>query len=300
MRNATPIALSLVTALALFGCSSEDELIDEPEVEAPASTPEPGSSSTLDGTYRLVTHLDLGSGQLGSDELQDLLTGLQEAPLETLIMAGADKLGAAAAATLEDWLQKKIDPDFLAKVGDIAAIVDEALGDVEVVTELSVTAGAATHAVVGATLTIDGKAYEITVDGTASAVDVVLDGAKLSLSDHDLGLPLGSAISEVIDGKIIELLDDSATSVGDALASLVDCGKLANGDTFVQIACEFGADKLSKELEDAIGKLSKIEAKVGLSGAATVGDGNGDGVIDNLDGSWSIDESDVPFLGARM
>ncbi len=300
MRNVTPIALSLVAAL-LFGCSSDEPIVDEPEVEAPATSTEPAPSGiALDGSYRLVTHLDLGSGQLASGDLQDLLDGLQEDPIGTLISAGADKLGTAAAATLEDWLQNKIDGDLLDKVGDIAAIVDDALGDVEVVTELSVSAGAATHAVVGATLTIDGKAYELTVTGDASAVDIAVDGAKLSLSDHALGLPLGAAISEVIDDKLIEKLDPSAVSLGDALASLVDCSKLAGGDTFVQIACEFGADQLSKELEDAIGKLSDIDAKVSLSGSASIGDGDGDGVIDSLDGSWVINKADVPFLGARM
>ena len=308
MRATTPIAISLVAAMSLFGCSSDEGPgPDESEQEAPESSaetePTPEDYAALAGSYELVSELDLASGGLIGGDLEKLLAGLQEAPIETLVLAGVEQLGLGEAvqAKIEEWLQGKIDPSFLDKAGDIAGMVEDALGDIDVVTQLVIDeSGAATHSVVGVHVTVDGDTRFFELEGSSEAVELSFAGTDLGFGAHDLGLPVGLALSDVLDKELIDRLDPGATDVVDALSSLVDCAKLANGDSLIEIACEVGAERLSKELVKALDKLDAVEASVSLSGAATVSDSDANGSFDSVEGTWAIDGEDVPFTGARM
>lgn len=319
MRSTTPLALTLVASLSTFGCSFDGSSSGpdlEEETPAPTETaPEP-TPSPLAGQYELVTALDLGQGILLDADLRALIEGLQSDPVAALVLAGTEQFGLQGPVLdkLEAWLSSKLSPDFSDKAKHIADALDEALGEVEFVSHLTVATDSATaeHTVAGLTLMVDSNSYYVDVAGIAkpASTDLTLANAALELSKHEVVIPIGVALVDVLDGQVAKKIDPDAADLVSALESLADCSDVADaaGDlidgldgTLAEVVCELGVQRLSKELEKAVDRLADAKIKASVAGAADLADSDSDGVFDAFKGHWTLNNAgEMPFSGVRM
>ncbi|MBT8492765.1 MAG: hypothetical protein KJO07_06865 [Deltaproteobacteria bacterium] len=317
MRIARSLALALTTSLALFGCSSDDPVLDpevsEPGPSNPGEPGEPGEETvTLAGSYQIVTDIDLGSDAFASDDLIGILQGIKDAPITTLILAGAEDLGISPTilASIESFLGGALPEGFSNSLDNLANNIDEALGSFELVSTLEVTSGdgryAASHTVTGITVSFAGidTFVDVTEETSSSSAVVEYLGSSITVSEHELPVPVGAAMSAILDNEIAKSIAPSATSLGEALAIAADCESMSDwaivGGVSLQSVCIAGTSKLADNLAKALDKLDTFDIDMNLTGQAKVSDDDADGTFDGLDGAWVNGGDSLPFIGDRM
>jgi len=316
MRHVRTLALFLATSLSLLGCSFDDSApgpddVEEPAPDKPSGPDDPGDVMVVAGSYQILTDIDLGSDAFASDDLVSLLQGIKDAPITTLVLSGAEDLGIpdSVLSSIENVLSGALPDGFANSLDKLADNIDEALGSFQLTSELDVASGdgryAADHTVTGITVSFAGidTFVDVTEQTTSSSAVVDFTGGGISVSEHELPVPVGAAMSAILDGEIARSIAPSATTLGEALSIAADCPNMSDFDVFgvsPRSVCVSGTATLASNLQAALSKLDTFDIDMTLTGQAAISDGDADGTFDGLNGAWVNGGDSLPFVGSRM
>jgi hypothetical protein len=302
------IAASVVT---LTACIDADDPISTDELLEPSPT------------YRIASTLDVPTSAVvpgGVATVLDVMRELQARPAVTLF-ALAERAGVPAVSSLGDALPEVLElrlesaidghvrgvlrdhPAAAAALAQATVTAEAVLGKLALTSELVITRGSAEHRLLTVGFTVDRVSTSFDVAGaplttaTATTEHFPLSDVHttVSVAAHGFGLPIGSYALQVIDAALARRVGgDLRRVLGDA----VDCAGMAASvaDECVLDACIGHEDDLLDVCEGALDRLvDELGGRVSGAGrevlhlepsAMRMFDGDGDGVGEDLSGSW--------------
>lgn len=257
-----------------------------------------------------------------AEQVVSTLRALSTNPAHALITI-ADEAGVPAVGELYDLLPGLLEDklegwinDEIAKVaingmpitvyaGQIAGLAETALAHFAVNSQLTIDAGAANHRLTALDLTAAGGPVQLPLDGLAGDLltqdtTAMIDGSgTLVLGEQRFGLSYGEYAWQAIEAAARA---EVGGGVRDALGDAIDCPRLAHNvaarcvlgacvghEAELTAICEGGLDAIVGLAHDRMAEL-RLEILHLVSGAATVIDDDGDGIIDRItDGTWQAE-----------
>ncbi len=325
-----------------------DDVVTDPSTD-PTPTPDPEPEPqplTAESAYQIDSALDVQAAVVMPQSVYDgvdLLRGLRDNPGETLFdlaeeagVPAVEEIRSALPSAVEDQLYGWID-GYVQQIttgdGTVAVVIDgivdaseTVLARCELMSELALDAGVATHRLTSIGFDVAGNAmsYDLAgwptaiVEDTAPAtVSGVGADTTLSIGDHTFGLPYGELALRAIEDALVA---QRGTDLRGTLGALVDCPTLAAtiADKCVWGACVGHETELNEVCEGALDyAVEEIRARFAAArfdaialhtGTATMVDDDGDGRAERLaNGVWTaeLDASMGPrpapatFTGAR-
>jgi hypothetical protein len=132
----------------------------------------------------------------------------------------------------------------------------------------------------------------------AAGVRVTLDAAgRVAISEHEHALPYGAILRMGLDRAVAPGVAPTAGDLAGALGALLDCDQLGivianrvgfGSATLYGTACRAAMTALATEVDDRLAAIDRTPLGIEVAGTAMGYDGNGDGVMDELDaGRWT-------------
>ena len=132
----------------------------------------------------------------------------------------------------------------------------------------------------------------------AAGVRVTLDATgRVGISEHEHALPYGAILRLGLDRAVARSVAPTAGDLAGALGALLDCDQLGivianrvglGSATLYGAACRAAMTALAAEVEAELAAIDRTPLGIEVAGTAMGYDGNGDGVMDELDaGRWT-------------
>ncbi len=299
------LVVSLAVAAIVGGCSSATVSTPDSRTTVPRSAA---------GNFAVISQLDLEAVPGGAGTVVDAIVAATDGPddpsrfvLDYMIAALPDgtvkTIATAAVPLVAAYLNTKLPPtlvtgfhqlaDGLARISRQLATLESLWIDPSGTAQRTITA--IRFAGTGAPVDVTLADHELGVLGAATRV--TLDGeGNVAFAEHAIELPYGHILRLGLDLAVAPATAPNATSLADALATLVDCemvGQVVSSTLAVgspglyEDACRAGMVAAAAELD---GKLDAIDATpfmIVTSGRATGLDTDGDGAMDQINnGEW--------------
>ena len=311
------LALALVT-----GCGTTDTSslygtgIGTPDSPAP-------SQGKDGGAYAVTTKVDLTVEAILPQQAEDVVVALRDFstnPAHAMITLAAqesvpavgqlyDALPSQLIDQLEGWINSYIDKvsvngkPLTQWAGDFAGLADTAFSQFDVDSTLTIEGASATHTltmldftptgVLNVKIPISGIASDILTQHPTIAVGA---GGSLAVGDQAFGLLFGEYAWSAVNHECQNLFGADLRGV---LGTAVNCPALAKNiankciltlcvchETLIDQVCEGGLDAIVDQVHAKFSSYN-IEALHYASGAATLVDGDGDGIADSItSGNW--------------
>lgn len=283
------------------------------------------SQPTAEGTYRLVSRIDLTVEAVLPEPAERAVVVLRELstdPAHALI-AAADEAGVPAvgelygalpgplADAIEGWINDeiaKIEVDGVpvtAYAGRIAELAETALGQIAIASELAIGDGRASHRLTALDLTPLGAGVQLPLDGlpgdlrTSDAGVELGRGGRLRLGEQHFGLAYGAYAWQALEAASIA---EYGRGIRDQLGRAVDCAAVARGvagkcllgacvghEALLAELCAAGCDAVVERARDRMAEI-RFEVLHLASGEATLVDADGDGIADRITaGTWQAE-----------
>ncbi|HEX3474570.1 MAG TPA: hypothetical protein VHT91_05985 [Kofleriaceae bacterium] len=132
----------------------------------------------------------------------------------------------------------------------------------------------------------------------AAGVRVTLDATgRVGISEHEHALPYGAILRLGLDRAVAPSVAPAAGDLAGALDALLDCDQLGivianrvgiGSATLYGAACRAAMTALAAEVDAQLAAIDRTPLGIEVAGTAMGYDGNGDGVMDELDaGIWT-------------
>jgi hypothetical protein len=324
MRLATPpiimvrihrVTAALAAALALPSCTWDPDFLD-----TPTPRPDPPISIPAD-TFELHSTIEMRADLLLPASGYDALAALRQLRDDpgAAMFAALDRAGvplvAELKAALPDVVEEQIEgfiADALAehtrlfRLDDYLRASERVLTDLEVDSTLDLTGDLPVHRLTALHFghTPEYLGVDIPLDGVATTfaerTTTVDDDLHhyMVLGDHAFGLPLGQYAFTAIEHEIARF--EGVATLRAALGAEIDCAAAAHDvasrgvlgmtvghEDEVHEICAAALDVLADELEEQVLGLD-INTLRFRRGTARLIDNGGDGVADQLAGTWDV------------
>jgi hypothetical protein len=131
-----------------------------------------------------------------------------------------------------------------------------------------------------------------------AGVRVTLDASgRVAISEHEHALPYGALLRLGLDRAVAPSVAPTAGDLAGALGALLDCDQLGivianrvglGSATLYGAACRAAMTALAAEVDAQLAAIDRVPLGIEVAGTAMGYDGNGDGVMDELDaGRWT-------------
>jgi hypothetical protein len=131
-----------------------------------------------------------------------------------------------------------------------------------------------------------------------AGVRVTLDASgQVAISEHEHALPYGAILRLGLDRAVAPSVAPTAGDLAGALGALLDCDQLGivianrvglGSATLYGAACRAAMTALAAEVDAQLAAIDRVPLGIEVAGTAMGYDGNGDGVMDELDaGRWT-------------
>jgi hypothetical protein len=290
------------------GDDGGDDDVDPP----PPPPPQPAIA------YHLTSDLDLSASTIVPPtvyEAIEVLRTFEDSP-GTAILDLAEMAGVPAIDTIRDalpdflesrligWIDGQLeDTQLAAVVHQIVTLADTAFGEVELGSNLDLTADV--HTLETVAVEVAGQRAELPalppsngVLATSADVEITTSGANLSVGEHSFGLKIGTAAWQALNQAVEAQYGQDIAGV---VATTLDCPGLAEA---ISNKCYFGQcvgheqdllDACLGAVDYAVGKLEEqftavdFEAVMLHAGTATGTDGDANGTYEALTGTWTAE-----------
>jgi hypothetical protein len=290
------------------GDDGDDDDVDPP----PPPPPQPATS------YHLTSDLDLSASTVVPPtvyEAIELMRTFEDSP-GTAILDLAELAGVPAIDTIRDalpdflesrligWIDDQLEGTQLATVvHQIVTLADTAFGEVELGSNLDLTAGV--HALETVAVEVAGQRAELAVESPTNGiialsadVEIATSGATLSISEHAFGVKVGTAAWQALNAAVTA---QYGQDIAGTVAQAIDCPGLASA---IADKCYFGQcvgheqdllDACLGAVDYAVGKLEEqftavdFDAIMLHAGNATGTDGDANGTYEALAGTWTAE-----------
>jgi len=295
--------------LLASACTTQEPVELSPPVEPPPLVEDvivaPG------GPHRVMTHFELDLDSLAPGAgLTETLTAYANLPGATLL-AAADEANVPALATLRAdlpdateqrlaaWIDEAISPLARLSVLSTEYVVQHALGEFDLQSELAFDSETVTHSLLAIDFTPAGFEHRFDIVPVAGEIHsatapITTSNYSLTIGDHQLAVGIGGFAWDAVDANMAEM-----GGIRGLLGALTQCPVVA---LMVSTKCDGNAcvghfDQLQELCERALDQMvvaGRAEAsnlkfvKLGLKGSAGMNDSNKDGVGEGLfAGRWT-------------
>jgi hypothetical protein len=275
------------------------------------------------GAYAITTKVDLTVEAILPQRAEDIVQSLRDFstnPAHAMITLAAqesvpavaqlyDALPSQLTDQLEGWINNYVDKlsvngkPLTQWAGDFASLADTAFSQFDVDSSLTIDGATATHTLTMLDFSPTGVLnVKIPISGIASDIltqhptITVGTGGSLQIGDQAFGLLFGEYAWNAVNNECQNLFGADIRGV---LGKAVNCTALANTisnkciltlcvghESMIDDVCEGGLDAVVNVMHDKFSSYN-IEALHYASGAATLVDGDGDGIADTItNGSW--------------